>query len=644
MSLPPIVIHQSDLASWNRCPEQFRFDRVGARQRTNSATAFGSVTHHALQVLERTRDLDKAIQTFLYYWHPLNIEAICEPVPSDGWLPRQSYGELRKRGVDSLRKYADIFLRYDDHELLALEYEFLVPLHGTGMWLAGTIDRLAVRWYRQRETLAIDDFKGLALNTPLPTPVGWTTMGQVQVGDEVFGSDGRPCRVTNKSAIHERPCYRVTFDDGSSVVADNVHLWEVWTGREAARREVFSTEQLRERLVSEATGQRDLRVLNARPLDLPEADLPIDPYVLGVWLGDGAARNGVVSVPDGAVWSEIEHRGYALGAPQAYREGDCRTHTLLGLTAQLRDQGVLGAKHIPDLYLRAGYGQRLDLLRGLMDSDGSWNRPRKHAVFCTTDPKLAAGVGELVASLGWKPRTFEVQRTGFGLTVTAYDVCFTPTDANPFLLPRKADLVAEATVRSSRRIVKSVEPTLTVPTQCITVDSPDSTYLCGEQMVPTHNTGKQKWNLRYNVQGSAYAYASLQPEFWSGASGTFRRLGGGERTYTTMGFSEQDALDPQWGGRGQELGARFRTAPRKFTWINMQSFKPVDGGYRGPVDFERLKKAAVEVSRSVEAGVYPLRIDGEVCRFCPYRDVCGGVGLPDDEHGDPAYAVELVKE
>ena len=82
---------------------------------------------------------------------------------------------------------------------------------------------------RPRRRIRVVDYKGLAVDTPLPAPDGWTTMGEVEVGDRLFGSDGRPTVVTRKSGVHRRPCYRVTFRDGSSVVCDNVHLWSVVT-------------------------------------------------------------------------------------------------------------------------------------------------------------------------------------------------------------------------------------------------------------------------------------------------------------------------------------------------------------------------------------------------------------------------------
>lgn len=166
-------IHQSDLSAWDRCAAQYGYRRAGWREDSNSALAYGSVMHHALLVLETLRAEGKpfeeavkvATETFTHYWHPSNIEAICEPVPGDGWLPQQSWGILLQRGIDAVKQYADL-IRYDDHELLALEFGFVVPIAGT--WdddlgephmLAGTIDRLAARHYSRKLACCVDDYK-----------------------------------------------------------------------------------------------------------------------------------------------------------------------------------------------------------------------------------------------------------------------------------------------------------------------------------------------------------------------------------------------------------------------------------------------------------------------------------------------------
>ena len=180
-----MLIHQSDISAWGRCPAQFGYKRAGLETSTNSAMAYGSVMHHAIQVFEtqlhqarlahkpKTAEYEKAFQvsvqtaleTFVHFWNPMNIEGICDPIPNDGWLPRQGYSEMRKRGINAIRQYADL-LRFDDHELLGTEYSFQVPIAGT--WddeldephvLAGSIDRLACRYYSREMTLCIDDYK-----------------------------------------------------------------------------------------------------------------------------------------------------------------------------------------------------------------------------------------------------------------------------------------------------------------------------------------------------------------------------------------------------------------------------------------------------------------------------------------------------
>jgi hypothetical protein len=344
------------------------------------------------------------------------------------------------------------------------------------------------------EVAALNDYKGLALDTKLPTPDGWTTMEEVSEGDTLLDSQGNPCKVIGKSAVHQRICYRVTFDDGTSVVCDDEHLWSTLSneGKRLVQK-VLNTEEIRNTLKRE-NGQIRHRVINTKPLDLPHADLPIDPYVLGCWLGDGSSGEGQICKPDEEMFKLIEGRGFKVGPlignGTKGRESS-RPRTVYGLRTLLRECGLLGAKHIPKRYLRASREQRTDLLRGLMDTDGSWNKSRRHAVFTSVDKVFMDSVYELVVSLGQRPIVSTVQAKGFGKLVTAYVLSFTPVgDLNPFLSSVKAGRVQplRGTSKTWRRGIHSVERTVTVPTQCLKVDSPDSTYLCTEAMIPTHNT------------------------------------------------------------------------------------------------------------------------------------------------------------
>jgi hypothetical protein len=151
-----VLIHQSDLSAMNRCGEQHRRSLAGHPSKQLSATAYGSVIHHALHTLERTRDLELALNTFEHYWHPNNIDAICEPVQE--WIARHSYSGLLRQGLELLKRYWDL-KAYDDETVLALEIPFVVPIGDTGHHLAGTIDRLAVRSYQRKPYLCVDDWK-----------------------------------------------------------------------------------------------------------------------------------------------------------------------------------------------------------------------------------------------------------------------------------------------------------------------------------------------------------------------------------------------------------------------------------------------------------------------------------------------------
>lgn len=619
-----MILHQSDLSALARCAAAYGYRRAGVPDTTNSAAVFGTVVHDVLHWLERERSLGRpfedcvqgATARFLYYWNPMNIEALTDPVPADGWLPRQGYSELRARGVSTIASYADL-IRYDDHQLLAIEFGFMVPIEGT--WddelgephmLGGSVDRLAIRHYKRIQYLACDDWKAILVSTPIPTPDGWTTMGALEVGDAIFGADGAPCTVTAKSKVHnDRPCYRVLFDDGTDIIAADNHNWQVVTGQRVKKTEVLTTQQLVGRVFN-SSRQRDLRVLNAEALVLPQRDLPIHPYVLGAWLGDGRSRDGTICKPDLELFEHVAACGYVVLPVHA----DGMTHTVVGLRPQLAAGALIDNKHIPRQYLRGSMGQRLALLQGLMDTDGTWNRIRHQGVFTSVDKQLAEDVRELVVSLGAKARVWELTKHGFGKTITAYDVTFSPTDWNPFRLSRKADLVRPGTTMARRRLIVSVEPTVSVPAQCITVDSPDSLYLCGDQMVPTHNTGKDYVRLRQNLQFTAYLYATTCREFWTGNRGE-------------DGFGEE---------RGAAMYEQMKDWGRRGTWINLRQFKFQDAGWRGPIDYGRFALAVEQFAAMVKADVFPLTINGEVCRYCDYRAVCGGTGIAPEDHGKPA--------
>lgn len=344
--------------------------------------------------------------------------------------------------------------------------------------------------------------KALALDTPIPTPDGWTEMGALQVGDDVFGEQGDVCSVTFATEVmRDRECFRVVFSDGSSVVADADHLWQV--------RDVYRDERCRSLDVIRTTrevaakyrvdrpnGQRCHRysLPSACALELPELMLPVDPYVLGAWLGDGTTSDGALTFGEDFVREEISRCGYSVGPDLArHGVGSAETRTVYGLRVMLRDLGVLGKKRIPDLYLRASRLQRLNLLQGLMDTDGTISTPQGQCSLTSVSMRLAADVLELVRSLGLKATVRERRAKIAGRDCgPAWVVQFHAYDDTPvFRMPRKFARQRTRTARRSlsetRRIV-DVIPTESVPVRCIQVDSASHLYLAGDGMVATHNT------------------------------------------------------------------------------------------------------------------------------------------------------------
>lgn len=350
------------------------------------------------------------------------------------------------------------------------------------------------------------DYKGLALDTILPTPSGWTTIADVVADDWIMGGDGKPCRVVAKSEIHYNPCYELRFDDGSVIVADYEHRWEVDNHR---GREIMLTKEVADNLYyGTAFPQRHQRIATVG-MELPEVDLPIDPYVLGAWLGDGTAHSGSITKPLPALFAEIERRGYCVTVDTESNLVS-GTRTVYGLQTALRSAGLLDNKHIPIEYLRSSREQRLDLVRGIMDTDGHWNPLRKRCVLVTVDPSFARQFDELICSLGWTAHDFEVDAYGFGIRRKAHQVWFTPHGAEVFIARRPEDYRPEGSQCSARRLIKSAEEVDTVPTQCLEVDSPTHTFLCGYEGIKTHNTQRvpvSREEMRNKIQPRLYALA-----------------------------------------------------------------------------------------------------------------------------------------
>jgi hypothetical protein len=178
--------------------------------------------------------------------------------------------------------------------------------------------------------------------------------------------------------------------------------------------------------------------------------------------------------------------GYTVGAVRRDGRSNAASVGVNGLKVRLRNLGVLTFKAIPEIYLRAHIADRMQLLRGLMDSDGHISKDRGRAIFGSTDSGLAHRVLELVASLGETATISDRLLKGYGKTVRCWRVEWKPTEC-PCALPRKSANFRPRKIAQYRGILK-IERIESVPTRCISVDSETKSYLAGRSMIPTHNT------------------------------------------------------------------------------------------------------------------------------------------------------------
>ncbi len=324
----------------------------------------------------------------------------------------------------------------------------------------------------------------LALDTPVATTEGWKTIASVVPGDHVFAPSGAPVLVTGKSEVYWEPLYRAETTDGQFVECDGEHLWSVRWGSNERPFRTMSTEEILRKSTQETWGAYNLPKLpRVQPVEYPERNLLIPPYVLGAWLGDGASDSGTMAAhPNDA--PAIRARFERSGIQTTDTKWDMTFGTLT-LRVKLRELGVLNNKHIPEEYLTAHPIQRLALLQGLMDTDGSVSVQGK-CVFGNSNRRLIENVLELVHSFGLKARITERQGVYRGKNVQmAYRVSFKMAGAAH--LPRKAARCRNITGNESRSL-KITETGRKGFVQCLEVDSPDGLFLAGRAYIPTHNT------------------------------------------------------------------------------------------------------------------------------------------------------------
>lgn len=326
--------------------------------------------------------------------------------------------------------------------------------------------------------------KALSVETPVLTTKGWKRHGDLCQGDYVFGEDGKPRRVKWNSGVYKCESQSVNFADGFSIIAARQHEWVVYADHDDHKgrvREIVETQNLFSR-----RNRRNPYIPANAIIDMPEKELPIDPYLLGVWLGDGNKRDKWVCCGN----EDIEC--YRQLIIEQKPTSTANMIHLRGLgTRDLRGLNLLYNKHIPEQYLCASIEQRRELLRGLMDTDGCVDT-RGTCEFCQKAGRLADDVYCLLRSLGYKPTRHKYVARLYGKDCgQKVRITFKPDKGEPiFKIPRKQYRLDNKTtgdrVDKKRFFIESVTDIGNTLVNCIEVEG--GIYLAGYELVPTHNS------------------------------------------------------------------------------------------------------------------------------------------------------------
>ena len=360
------------------------------------------------------------------------------------------------------------------------------------------------------------------------TPTGSIKLGDIKVGDEILGIDGSIQRVLEVFPQTDRRVYQVNFNDGSSTKCGPDHLWTYYR-HDRHKGLVEETKTLQEMIDSGLFNKKKNKcwLPQISPVGYSHKNFKCDPYVLGAFLGDGC-----LSQKQRYVSGKLKEKSLMLSSGESFipeevarRIGDCTpiksktnfnwkfykspNHPLT--VSEVLPEEFLGltsyTKYIPEEYFYGDPEQRLDLLRGLLDTDGSskrWSTRNGHGVHYTSvSIKLAEGVVRLARSLGMVASLSEHHRIKVykGLAKTSYKVSIKSREFNPFLLPRKANKW-EPPIKWLNRRFLSVERVEDEDSTCILVSNPDHLYLTND-FIPTHNTWITQY-FAYNLVKQGY--------------------------------------------------------------------------------------------------------------------------------------------
>ncbi len=351
--------------------------------------------------------------------------------------------------------------------------------------------------------------KMLDIDTDIPTTKGWKNLSTIKSGDYVYNLNGNPVKVLTAHPITLTNGYELSFDTGEKIKACKDHLWytvskledkQIRRGK-LTQGSVKTTQQIVDS-IKYLKRETNHRIPICLPIQLDDANLLIHPYLLGIWLGDGTSANAEIACNDSEIIQRIISLGYTAVNTREIQyligSKESKRHAVTGqfksngsFHSNLRSLNLIKNKHIPSLYLESSQSQRLELLRGLMDSDGYCEKTG-HCEFVSIRKDLADNVFELISSLGIKARMYDCESRYYGKLMGRKYRIFFKTDLIVFHLDRKKQRQINATsrqmTRHKNRFIVKAEPIDKCLMRCLTVDSDDGLFLITKSLIATHNT------------------------------------------------------------------------------------------------------------------------------------------------------------
>lgn len=336
-------------------------------------------------------------------------------------------------------------------------------------------------------------------DTPVLTINGWVKHGDLKIGDYVFGRYGEKVRITNILNESNVPdCdYLVHFTDGDSIQVHAQHEWVVYD--RSKRKEITVETQflMKNKLIHKDGNKKRCRyqVDYNTCVDFPEKELIVEPYILGAWLGDGHTTKPTIvhSKDDNAVIDKVKSYGYTVSAESIHSTTGVITTNFYGdLYSKFKSIGFANTngfiKHIPDDYKFSSKEQRLELLAGLIDTDGYVYQKNGRITFSNANKRLIDDVEQLCISLGFKTTVSEFKPITSSSNIVGkqiiYQLTFSPDLPIPTALPRKK--VSNFISVKRKRGILAITKVKAKPGKCITVEG--GIYLVGKKLIPTHNS------------------------------------------------------------------------------------------------------------------------------------------------------------